>query len=273
MNKTITVASRALLFVVAAAFALPFVWMFLTSLKPADEILLIPPTAFGSRIQWKNYFDAWNFLPFGRFLINSFIVASCVTALAVFTSSLAAYAFARIKFKGRDGLFVLYLGTLMIPQQVTVIPLYLLMNALGWRDSYVPLILPMAFTAFGTFLLRQFFLTIPYEMEESGRIDGCNAFLLFSRIIMPMAKPALASLAIFTFIGQWKNFLWPLIIVNKDAFKTVPLGLQMFVGQYGTEWNVLMAAASIAIIPSIAIFVLFQRYLVEGIALTGMGGR
>ncbi|MFA6506886.1 MAG: carbohydrate ABC transporter permease [Treponemataceae bacterium] len=273
MNKLITGVSRTLLFAIAAAFAVPFVWMCLTSLKPADEIFLMPPSAFGSRLEWKNYIDAWNFLPFGRFLFNSFFVAACVTVLAVFTSSLAAYAFARIKFKGRDGFFVMYLATLMIPQQVTVIPLYLLMNKFGWGNSYLPLILPVAFTAFGTFLLRQFFLTIPYEMEESGRIDGCNAFHLYSLIIMPMAKPALASLAIFTFIGQWKSFLWPLIIVNKDSFKTMPLGLQMFIGQYGTEWNVLMAAASIAIIPSILIFVFFQRYLVEGISLTGMGGR
>jgi multiple sugar transport system permease protein len=247
--------------------------MFLTSLKPVDEILITPPTAFGSRLEWKNYADAWHFFPFGRFLFNSVFVASITTILAVVTSSLAAYAFARIPFKGRNTVFVIYLGTLMIPQQVTIIPLYLLMNALGWRDTYWALIMPVSFTAFGTFLLRQFFLTIPYELEESGRIDGCSAFLLYSRIIMPIAKPALATLAIFTFIGQWRNFLWPLIVISKDELKTITLGLQMFVGQYGTEWNVLMAAATLAILPSTLIFIFFQRYLVEGIAITGMGGR
>jgi multiple sugar transport system permease protein len=247
--------------------------MFLTSLKPADEVLALPPALFGSRIEWKNYADAWTFFPFGRFLFNSFFVAASVTVLATTTSSLAAYAFARIEWRGRNAAFLLYLGTLMIPAQVTVIPLYLLMNVFGWRGTYLSLILPVSFTAFGTFLLRQFFLGIPYELEESGRMDGCNAFLLYARIVMPIAKPALASLAIFSFIGQWKNFLWPLIIVSKDELKTITLGLQMMVGQYGTEWNVLMSAASIAIIPSILIFIVFQRNLESGIALTGMGGR
>lgn len=258
---------------VAAVFSVPFVWMFLTSLKPADEVLSMPPTLFGSRLEWKNYRDAWTFFPFGRFLLNSIFVASAVTILAVTTSSLAAYAFSRIEWRGRNSAFLLYLGTLMIPAQVTVIPLYLLMNAFGWRGTYWSLILPVSFTAFGTFLLRQFFLSIPYELEESGRMDGCNAFLLYSRIILPIAMPALASLAIFSFIGQWRNFLWPLIIVNRDELKTITLGLQMMIGQYGTEWNVLMAAASIAIVPSFFMFILFQRYLRSGIALTGMGGR
>jgi multiple sugar transport system permease protein len=273
MNSAAKLASRFLLVIVACVFALPFAWMILTSLKPADEVFRDPPSAFGSRMEFKNYADAVHFLPFGKYILNSIFVASSVTVLAVITSSLAAYAFARIRFRGREAGFLVYLGTLMIPQQVTVIPLYLLMSTLGMRDSFVPLILPVSFTAFGTFMLRQFFLTIPYEMEESGRMDGCSPFLLYARIIMPMSTPALASLAIFTFIGKWKNFLWPLIIVNKDAFRTIPLGLQMFIGQYGTEWNVLMAAASLAVLPSIIVFIFFQRYLVEGIALTGLGGR
>jgi len=267
------ILSRIFLVLGAFLFAVPFLWMVLTSLKPLADIYAMPLSLFGTRIAWSNYADAWTFLPFGRFLFNSLFVSSTVMVLAVLTSSLAAYAFARISWKGRDLVFLLYLGTLMIPAQVTVIPLYLLMNMLGWRGTYLGLILPVSFTAFGTFLLRQFFLTIPYELEESGRIDGCSTFMLYSRIIMPMSKPALATLAIFTFIGQWKNFLWPLIIVSRDELKTITLGLQMFVGQYATDWSVLMAAATMAIVPSILMFVFFQRYLVSGIALTGMGGR
>lgn len=273
MNRSIKILARCLLVCCALIFALPFLWMLLTSLKPAADIYTMPLAMFGTRVAWSNYWDAWTFLPFGRFLFNSFFVSSSVMIIALITSSLAAYAFARISWKGRDAVFLLYLGTLMVPAQVTVIPLYLLMNILGWRGTYVSLILPVSFSAFGTFLLRQFFMTIPFEIEESGRIDGCNAFMLYSRIIMPMSVPALATLAIFTFIGQWKNFLWPLIVVSRDEIKTITVGLQMFVGQYATEWSVLMAAATLAIIPSIVMFMVFQRYLVSGIALTGMGGR
>ncbi len=262
-----------LLVFTSCVFLIPIVWMFSTSLKPNNETMSIPPKLIGSTIEWGNYAKAWNFLPFGVFMKNSFIVAVTVTVLVVITSSLAAYAFARIQFKGRDTLFLMYLGTLMIPQQVTMIPLFIIMKKLGWVDTYQALILPVSFTAFGTFLMRQFFLTIPQELEEAGRIDGCSPFGLYARIIMPMSKPALSTLAIFSFIGQWRNFLWPLIVINKTDMKTLPLGIRMFQGQYGTEWNLLMCATAIVIIPSILIFIILQKYLVEGISLTGMGGR
>lgn len=259
--------------VMALIFAIPFIGMFFTSLKPENEVLTRPPTLIGTKIVFENYVRAWTFFPFGRFLFNSFFVALATTVLAVITSSMAGYAFSRLKFKGRDLIFLLYLGTLMIPQQVTVIPLFLIMKKFGWFDSYQALILPSAFTAFGTFLLRQFFMTIPYELEEAGRIDGCSAFGLFYRIILPLARPGMATLAIFTFIGQWKSFLWPLIITGTDTYKTITLGIYMFNGQYGTDWSGMMAAASIAIIPSMIIYIFFQRYLVEGISITGLGGR
>ena len=161
----------------------------------------------------------------------------------------------------------------MIPIHVTIIPLFIIMREFNWIDTYSALIFPVAFTAFGTFLLRQSFLTIPYELEDAGRIDGCGNFLLFSKIMLPMVKPALSTLAIFTFVSQWKNFLWPLIVVNSSVRMTITLGLNRFQGQYGTDWHLMMAAAGIAIIPSILIYVFLQRYLVEGISLTGMGGR
>lgn len=267
------IVSQALLVICAAVFLLPFLGMLLTSVKPENEVFVKPISFFGSRIVFDNYVRAWSFFPFGRFLFNSIVVGVATTILAIITSSLAAYAFSRIKFKGRDALFTLYLGTLMIPQQITVIPLYIIMRGLGWYDTYQALIIPAAFTAFGTFLMRQFFLTIPYEIEEAGRIDGCNTFGLFARLIMPMSAPSLATLSIFTFITSWKSFLWPLVITSTDRFKTLPLGLYMFNGQYGTDWTGIMAAAGIAIIPSFFVYLFFQKYLVEGISTTGFGGK
>ena len=257
----------------ALLFLFPFIGMLAISVKPETEVLLQPFSLLGTRFAFENYYRAWTFFPFGWFLFNSIIVGLSTTILAVLTSSLAAYAFSRITFRGRDVLFTMYLGTLMIPQQVTIIPLYLIMRQFGWYDSYQALIIPPAFTAFGTFLLRQFFLTIPWEIEESGRIDGCSVFGLYARLIMPMATAGLATLCIFSFIASWRAFLWPLIITSSDWYKTLPLGIYMFNGQYGTDWSGLMSAAAIAIIPSFLIFLLFQRYLVEGISLTGMGGK
>ena len=265
--------SQAGITLCAVVFMIPFFGMLTTSLKPETEIMIQPFSFFGSRFAFENYYRAWTFFPFGRFMINSIIVGISTTLMAVLTSSLAAYAFSRISFRGRDVLFTMYLGTLMIPQQVTIIPLYLIMRQLGWYDTYQALIIPPAFTAFGTFLMRQFFLTIPKEIEESGRIDGCTVFGLYAKLIMPMSTAGLATLCIFSFIASWRSFLWPLIITSSNRFKTLPLGIYMFNGQYGTDWSGLMSAAAIAIIPSFLIFLLFQRYLVEGITLTGMGGK
>lgn len=188
-------------------------------------------------------------------------------------SSLAAYAFARMQFRGRDILFLLYLGTLMIPGQVTIVPLFILMKYLNWVDTYQALILPGSFTAFGTFLLRQFFLSIPFELEDAARIDGCSRFGMYWRIILPLSGPALATLAIFTFIQQWNNFLWPLIVTNSDSMKTLPLGIAMFQTQNGTQWHLMMAASAIAIVPTLILFIFAQKYFVKGITLSGMGGR
>ncbi|TCP29643.1 carbohydrate ABC transporter membrane protein 2 (CUT1 family) [Scopulibacillus darangshiensis] len=254
-------------------FIVPLLWMAATSLKPSNEIFTMPPKWFGSHVEWTNYFKAWDYFPFLRFYINTIIVSLSTVVLVLLTSSLAAYAFARMRFKGRDMLFLLYLGTLMIPGQVTIVPLFILMKYLGWVDTYQALILPGAFSAFGTFLLRQFFLTIPVELEEAARIDGCSRFGLYWRILLPLSGPGLAALGIFTFIGQWNNFLWPLIITNTDSMKTLPLGIAMFQSQSGTQWHLMMAASSIAIIPTLIVFICAQKYFIKGITMTGMGGR
>lgn len=266
--------SHVLLIIVAIVFLGPLVYAVSTSLKPADEVFTPTPHLFGSEIRWKNYADAFTFAPFDRYFLNSLLVAVAGTLVVVAASSMSAYAFARLKFTGREQLFVLFLGTLMVPQEVLIVPMYWLMQALGWVDSYWALILPWAFTAFGTFLLRQFFLTIPAELEEAARVDGCGPFGTFLRIMLPLARPAIAVLTVFTFISFWGSFLWPLIIINSVEDKgTVPLGLAQFVGQQGTQWNLMMAASVMAMIPTVLLVVLLQKHLVRGLLVTGLGGR
>jgi multiple sugar transport system permease protein len=265
--------SHLLLVCVALAVLFPFVWMLSTALKPDAEVFAQPPSLVGSQVRWGNFAQAWNYVPFGRFMVNGLVVAGLGTLLVLTTSTLSGYAFARIPFRGREALFVAYLGTLVVPQEVTVIPLFLLMKQLGWVNSYQALILPFAFTAFGTFLMRQFFLTIPPELEDAARIDGASRPRILWSVMVPLAKPALGVLAVFTFISYWNGFLWPLIIVNSQDLATVPLGLNMFHGQYSTAWNYMMAASTISMLPSVVLVVVLQRYLVQGIALTGFGGR
>jgi multiple sugar transport system permease protein len=266
--------SHTLLIIVAIVFLGPLLYAVSTSLKPADEVFTPAPHLFGSELRWQNYADAFKFAPFGRYFLNSIFVAVVGTLVVVAASSLSAYAFARLRFAGRDQLFVVFLGTLMVPQEVLIVPMYWLMQALGWVDSYWALILPWAFTAFGTFLLRQFFLTVPAELEEAARVDGCGPFGSFFRIMLPLARPALAVLTVFTFIGFWGSFLWPLIIINSVEDKgTVPLGLAQFVGQQGTQWNLMMAASVLAMLPTVLLVVLLQKHLVRGLLVTGLGGR
>lgn len=265
--------SQGFLVLVALIWLFPFIWMISTALKTNVDVFAVPPKVVPSDIQWGNFKAAWNYVPFGRFMLNGLLVGCIGTILVLITSSCAAYAFSRLDFPGRNRLFVAYLGTLMVPQEVIVVPMFILMKHLGWIDSYQALILPWAFTAFGTFLLRQFFLTIPLELEDAARLDGASRFRILWNIIIPMATPALAVLAVFTFINYWNSFLWPLIIVNSQSQATVPLGLNMFMGQYGSQWNYLMAASTISIVPSVILVLATQRYLVAGIALTGVGGR
>ena len=265
--------SQALLTLVLLFFLAPFIWALLTALKPADEVFSTPPKPVGTRIVWSNFADAWNYLPFGRFMVNGLLVSVGGTLVVLVSSTLAAYAFARLAFRGRDRIFLIYLSTLMIPQEVLVVPMFILMQQLGWVNSYTALILPWAFTAFGTFLLRQFFFGIPRELEEAAMVDGAGRLRVLLQIIVPIARPALAVLAVFTFIAYWNSFLWPLIIVNTSNMATVPLGLNMFRGQQGSQWHLMMAASMISMLPSVVMLLLLQRYLVRGIALTGMGGR
>jgi len=209
---------------------------------------------------------------FAAFYLNSIIVAVCVTLGQVLTSSLAGYAFARLHFPGRDKLFLGYLGTLMVPYVVTMIPVFILLRFMHLIDTYAALILPGMFSAYGTFMLRQFFLTIPTELEDAARIDGCSRWGIYSHIILPLSKPALATLTTFVFLGNWNSFMWPLIVISSPEKKTLPIGLYAFMGQYNTEWTLLMAASLMVMAPVLLVFILGQRYFVKGIVLSGLKG-
>ena len=271
--RVTSVVSQILLSLVALLFLVPIIWMLVSALKPSAEVFTTPPTLFGSEVKFSNFVEAWNYLPFGRFILNTVFVAGIGTLITLVASAMSGYAFARLNFRFRGGLFVLYLSTLIVPQEVIVIPMFLVMQRLGWVNSYQALILPWAFTAFGTFLLRQFFLTIPRELEEAAKIDGCGHIRILRSIIIPISAPALAVLAVFTFISYWNSFLWPLIIINDTAKMTVPLGLDLFLGQQGQRWELLMAAATISMVPTVILVLALQKYLVRGIALSGLGGR
>jgi multiple sugar transport system permease protein len=268
-----TVISQTLLSLIALLFLVPIIWMVLSALKPSAEVFTVPPKPFGSTIMFSNFADAWNYLPFGRFIVNTIFVAGVGTSITLVASALSGYAFARLNFRFRGGLFVLYLSTLIVPQEVIVIPMFLVMKEIGWVNSYQALILPWAFTAFGTFLLRQFFITVPKELEEAAKLDGCGHLRILTRIFVPVSAPAIAVLAVFTFIGYWNSFLWPLITISDTSRMTVPLGLQLFLGQQGQRWELLMAASTIAMVPTILLVLALQKYLVKGIALSGIGGR
>lgn len=226
----------------------------------------------GIRLIWQNYAKAWRAIPFGKFYLNSIFVAICVTIGQVFTSSLAAYAFARLRFPGRDKLFFGYIATMMIPYSVTMIPVFILMKVMGWRDTYQALIIPAMFSAYGTFMLRQFFMTLPSDLEDAAKIDGCSFLGIYRRIIIPLSKPALATLTTFTFMGNWGAFLWPLIIIDSPEKKTLPIGLAYFQNLYTTDWTLLMAGSVMALLPIIIVFVFNQRFFVEGIKLGAIKG-
>jgi multiple sugar transport system permease protein len=209
---------------------------------------------------------------FTAFYLNSVLVAVCVTLGQVLTSSLAAYAFARLHFPGRDKLFLGYLGTLMVPYVVTMIPVFILLRLMHLVDTYAALILPAMFSAYGTFMLRQFFLTIPTELEDAARIDGCGKWGIYTNVILPLSKPALATLTTFVFLSNWNSFMWPLIVISSPEKKTLPIGLYAFMGQYDTEWTLLMAASLMVMLPVLVVFLAGQRYFVKGIVLSGLKG-
>jgi multiple sugar transport system permease protein len=249
----------------------PFIAMLLVSLFPKEAFL---QRSFNwEQISLRNYVETFTVVPFARFYLNSLIVATCTTLLQIVTASLAAFAFARLRFRGRNAIFLVYLAALMIPFQVTMIPNFVLIRFLRWYNSYQALILPAAFSAFSTFLLRQYYRGIPMDLDEAARMDGASSWRIWWQIIMPLSGPVLATLAIFNFQTTWNDFLWPLVITNTDAMRTIPVGLSSFQGQYSTEWHLLMAGSVVALLPVLLIYILAQRWFVQGITLSGIAGR
>lgn len=251
---------------------IPFVWMISTSFKSLPEVFRFPPTLFGKRIVWENYLHIADRFPFMKFFMNSLKISVIVTIGQLITCSMGGFAFARLKFPFRDGLFALYLATLIIPFHVTLIPVFLMMRALGWIDTHQALIIPALVSPFGTFLLRQFFLTIPLELEEAARIDGCTPFGIYWRIFVPLSRPAMATLGLFTFMGTWNDFIRPLIFINSVQARTLPLGLAALQTMYTTDWPVLMAGSVISVMPVIGVFLLSQEFFIQGITLSGLKG-
>ncbi|MDD3906298.1 MAG: carbohydrate ABC transporter permease [Candidatus Omnitrophica bacterium] len=257
---------------------LPFLWMISTSLKSYNSVFIFDLKDIKwipDPIYWKNYVDVWKVVPFARFYLNSIFVCVAVTFGQVATSALAAYAFARLKFPGRDKIFFAYLATMMIPGSVTMIPVFALMRWFGWIDTYKALIIPSIFTAYGTFLLRQFFMTLPRDLEDAAKIDGCSLWGIFWRVILPLSNTALATLTILVSLGNWVSFMWPLLVTNSIEKKTLPIGLAYFqeLYQYAQpDWGLLMAGSLVTMVPIIIIFLFNQRFFIEGIKLTGIKG-
>ena len=272
VNQRLQIISYVVLTLGAITMVLPFLWMISTSLKSLGEVFVFPPTFFGEKIVWGNYLKVADRFPFGLFFLNSLKISFIVVVVQLFTSALAGFAFARLRFPFRDTLFALYLATLMIPYHITLVPIFVIMRYFGWIDTHYSLIIPSLVSAFGTFLMRQFFLTIPKELEDAARIDGCTPFGIFWRIFLPLSKPALATLGVFIFMFTWNDFIRPLIFINSISKMTIPLGLSAMQGMYSTDWPVLMAGSMISILPVLVAFLLAQEYFVRGITLSGLKG-
>lgn len=255
----------------AVIMVLPFLWTVLSSLKNMGQTFAVPPKIIPDPFVWENYPESLQALPFGRAYFNSFYIAVVVVAVQLLTASMAGYAFAKLKFSGHNLLFVLFLATMMIPSQVTMIPLFIIMKNLGLLGTHMSLILPAAlFNAFGVFLMRQFIAALPDELEEAAIIDGAPVPMIFFKIVLPLVKPSLAAFGIFVFLGQWNNFLYPLIFLNKTESFTVPLLLNFFKGTYATDYPLLMAGTVISMLPVLVVYMFFQKQIIQGITVTGM---
>lgn len=277
-KTTRSVIRKTLIYVVLAGLSLlllaPLFWMVSTALKDRKQIFTFPPEWLPNPVLWNNFSDSLSAYPFGRFATNTLIIAGFNIVGVLLTASMAAYAFARLNFPGRDLIFMILLSTLMLPFAVLMIPRYIEFRELGWLDSWLPLIVPNWFggSVFFIFLLRQFFRTIPRDLSDAAKLDGASEFRIFWQIVLPLSKPALAVVAVFVFLDTWNDFLAPLIYITSTSKYTVSLGLSLFMGNYTTNWAYLMGASTLMTIPTILVFILAQRYFVQGVVLTGVKG-
>jgi multiple sugar transport system permease protein len=261
-----------LLIALAILMLMPFFWMLSASLKLDKDVFAFPIQWIPAEPQWDNYSKIWTQIPYMTFILNSLKLTVIITVLQVFTSSFAGYAFAKLEFKGRDVIFLAYIASIAIPWQSYMVPQFIIMRKLGLVDTHLSLILLQAVTAFGVFLMRQFFISIPNEIIHAARIDGLSEYGIYFRIMLPLSKPALATLTIFSAVFVWNDFMGPLIYLNSQELKTIQLGLRMFIQQYSADYALIMAASLISIIPVVILFLAFQRFFVEGIASSGIKG-
>ncbi|MCX7708359.1 MAG: carbohydrate ABC transporter permease [Clostridia bacterium] len=272
----INFANKALLYIILLTgvyiVLFPFAWMLSGSIKANADVFEYPIRWIPKAILWRNYIEIWTSIKFGLFYFNTIKITVVIVILQLTTSSLAAYAFARIKFPERNKLFIAYIGTIAVPYQVYMLPQFIIIKKLGLYDTHTGYILLQAFTAFGVFLMRQFYMSIPEELSESARIDGLNEFGIYRRIILPLSKPALASLGIFTTVMIWNDFLGPLIYFTSEKNKTIQLGITLFMNSYGTDFALIMAAAVCSMLPILIVFFSAQKFFIEGIATTGLKG-
>ena len=266
----VKIVAHLVLLLGAITMLVPFIWMLSSSVKSLGEVFVFPPTLFGEKIVWENYTKISSRFNYFAYFLNSVKVSAWVVIFQVFTSATAGYVFAKLNFKGRDRIFTLYLATMMIPFHVTVITNFLQMSMYGLVNTLWSLMLPASVSAFGTFLMRQFFVTVPNELIEAAKIDGCNPFKTFLQICFPMAKPTIATLSIFCFMNVWNDYFTPLIYINDSRKYTLPLGLASMKGMYSTDWPVLMASSVISVLPVLIAFLFAQDAFVKGVMMTGM---
>ena len=275
-EKSSAVLRRVLLYIVliliAVIMVVPFLWMLSTSLKTQYDAVKIPPVWIPDPPQWENYVKLFTEQPMFQFMLNTIKIVFFVVLGQLFFSSLAAYSFARISFKGRNVVFFFYIATLMVPGQVTMIPTYLMFAKAGLTDNHLALILPAFFSAFGVFLLRQFFMSLPRELEEAAEIDGCNPFMTYWRIMLPLVVPAMLTLGVFTLMNTWNDYMGPLIYLSSPEKYTMTLGIAYFKGVYTTQWNLVMAGSIVSVVPILIAYLCAQKYFIEGIAFSGVKG-
>lgn len=263
----------AILLVITACMVVPFLWMLSASIKSNREVFLMDPFEWiPKEPKWDNYIKIWTKIPLLKFVGNTVILTIVVTFLQLLTSSFAAYSFAKLEFKHKNGMFLAYIATIAMPWQVYMVPQFIMMRSMGLNDKLLAMICLQAFSAFGVFLMKQFYEGIPDDLCEAARIDGMSEYRIYAKIMLPLSKPALSTLTIFTFVNTWNDYLGPLIYLKTEAKKTIQLGLKMFIGQYSSEYGLIMAGSVVSLVPVIIVFLCLQKYFVEGVASTGLKG-
>lgn len=272
MKKLVYKSIIYFILILGAIFILvPFIWMLLTSLKASDEVLMISKI-LPSKPMWENYKIAWQSAPFKRYFFNSILVTSLVTIGELITTILAAFAFSKLEFKGRDLIFTILISSMMVPGEVLTIPNFVTLSNLGWIDSYKALIIPWCASIYAIYLLKQHFSSIPKELYDAAKIDGCSDFKFLIRILVPLAKPAIVTITIFKVIGSWNSFFWPMIVTNSKHMRTLPVALSSFSDEFGTQYNILMAATNIIIFPILVLYAFVQKHIIEGVSKQGIKG-